>query len=99
LDFDVSKCGMSGQAACEVNMRSERSNAFRVRDGVVCEGGDPILSLLENPERERLRTFELADGWYQFDTADCITRPLAHGPPGEHAHPRKSSRLLTASYL
>jgi hypothetical protein len=48
---------------------------FRVVDGVVAEGGDPILTLLDRGGvLDLLRTCELGDGWYQFDTVSGITR-------------------------
>jgi hypothetical protein len=75
-----------------------RSTTFRVVDGAVAEGRDALLHYCELSDdcggvyRDLLRTSELGDGWYQFDTVSGITRPLANPPTPQHQHQRKSLR-------
>jgi hypothetical protein len=73
-----------------------RSNTFGVRDGTVVIGRDPLLHYCELPDgrggvyRDLLKTPELPNGWFEFDTVSGITRPLANPPTPQHQHQRKS---------
>jgi hypothetical protein len=85
--------------------RAKQVTSFRVHGGVIAEGVDPVLSWLEfptasgEPVYDLRRTFELADGWYEFDggiTRDAVGTadffPELNRPPRQRQHPRKALR-------
>jgi hypothetical protein len=61
---------------------------FRVIDGVVAEGRDALLHYVDHGGvLDLLRTFELADGWYEFSALDGMTRAIrAATTAPKHAH-------------
>ena len=68
-----------------------RTATFHVQGGVVSEGGDPLLHYVDRGGVfDLLRTCELPDGWYQFDTASGVTRLIAHSDDAS------GQQLLTA---